>query len=308
MFFDFDALDEVLNSADFHQAEASSPVIADGPEASKPVEDAAPHPSQGMFKEMSDQHYRKMQELKEQRQLGDDPNTWIGNETRISCWSILDDVPAPGGIPESGDKTRLEESSLVHTLAPTTVAPDDTGFDSEITLCDSDESGASIFGLRRAIHEVEKGDELSDSSSQDSGEMALAERRRVHKWRREHTLLDDHDFAHVFVDFEEAYRNAGRAVSASWSKAKIQSDPGIVTDSSRLSAVEVTAAKIRAVDKRRKKPSNKKKRATQPASLRQPGNKADTEVNSTDGARFIEPLGAAYEDPRDLPHRPFSHR
>ena len=73
MFFDFDALEE----ADSHLAEAPSPVIADGPEATRPVEDTAPYPSQGMFKEMSDQHYRKVQELKKQEQLEDDPHTWI---------------------------------------------------------------------------------------------------------------------------------------------------------------------------------------------------------------------------------------
>ena len=144
---------------------------------------------------MSDQHYRKVQELKKQRQLEDDPHTWIGNETRISCWTFLEDVPVFGGTPESGDETRLEEASHAPTLTSTTATPDDAGFDSEITLCDSDESGASIFRLRRAIHEVEKGDELSDSSSQDSGGMALVDRRRVHRWRTEHTLLDNHDFA-----------------------------------------------------------------------------------------------------------------
>ena len=290
MFFDFDALEEELDSADFRRAEASSPVITDGPEASRPVEDAAPHLSQGMFKEMSDQHYRKMQELKEQRQLEDDPNTWSGNEPRIACWYMLDDTPVSGGIPESGDETRHEEASHTPTLAPTTVMLEDTGFDSEITLCDSDESGASIFGLRRTVHEVEKGDELSDSSSQDSGKMALVAKRRVQRWRKENTLLDDHDFAQVFVDFDEAYYNAGRAVAASWSKAKIREEPDIVTDSAKLSAVEATATKVRKIDRRKRKPSDKKKRATQPASLRQPGDEADAEVNSTDGARFIEPL------------------
>ena len=55
MFFDFDALEEELDSADFHQAEASSPVITDELKADKPVKDAASHHSQGKFKEMSDQ-------------------------------------------------------------------------------------------------------------------------------------------------------------------------------------------------------------------------------------------------------------
>ena len=81
-----------------------------------------------MFKEMSDQHYRKVQELKKQKQLEDDPHTWIGNKTRLSCWTFLEDAPVPGGIPESGDETRLEEASHAPTLAPTTVALDDTGF------------------------------------------------------------------------------------------------------------------------------------------------------------------------------------
>ena len=35
--------------ADFHQAEASSPVITDELKADKPVEDAASHHSQGKF-------------------------------------------------------------------------------------------------------------------------------------------------------------------------------------------------------------------------------------------------------------------
>jgi hypothetical protein len=132
--------------------------------------------------------------------------------------------------------------------------------------------------------------------------MALAERRRVHRWRREHTLLDNHDFAHVFRDFNEAYRYAGRAVAVSWSKARIRAEPDIVTDYAKFSAVEATATKVREVDRQKRKPSAKKKGATQPASLRQPGDKADAEVNSTDGARFIEPL------PWDSPHRPSSHR
>ena len=48
-FFDFDELEkeDLVNS---HQAEVSSPVITDKLEAAKPVEEAAPHLSQGKFK------------------------------------------------------------------------------------------------------------------------------------------------------------------------------------------------------------------------------------------------------------------
>ena len=103
-------------------------------------------------------------------------------------------------------------------------------------------------------------------------------------------MLDNRDFAHVFRDFKEAYHNAGRAVAVSWSKARIRAEPDIVADYAKFSAVEATATKVREVDRQKRKPSAKKKRASQPASLRQPGDKADAEVNSTDGARFIEPL------------------
>ena len=99
---------------------------------------------------------------------------------------------------------------------------DSAGYDSGFTVLSSDESGASIFGLRSALHEVEEDDELSDSSSQGDGEMAMpshhgaarvgrtvAEKVRVSKWRTENFLLDSLDFAYVFKDFEEAYFLAG---------------------------------------------------------------------------------------------------
>ena len=69
---------------------------------------------------------------------------------------------------------------------------DGAGYDSEFTVLASDESGASIFGLRSALHEVEEDDELSDSSTQGDGEMAVAERGRVIRWRKDSLLLDDH--------------------------------------------------------------------------------------------------------------------
>ena len=72
---------------------------------------------------------------------------------------------------------------------------DGAGYDSEFTVLSSDESGASIFGLRGALHEVEEDDELSESSSQGNGEMAVAEKERVSKWRTDNLLLDSLDFA-----------------------------------------------------------------------------------------------------------------
>ena len=216
---------------DFHQAEAPSPAITDEMEAAKSVENAASHHSQGKFKEMSDQHYRRVRELKEQRQREDDPEAWTSDEPRITYWHMLDDSPVAGGIPESGDQARYEEASHTPTLAPTTVMQDDTGVASESTL--SDDSDVSIYGLCRIAHEVDKGDELSEPSSQDNGEMALITKKRVQRWRQENKLMNDHDFSQVFVDFDEAYHNAGRAVADAWSKAKIREEPDIVTDSAQ---------------------------------------------------------------------------
>ena len=103
-------------------------------------------------------------------------------------------------------------------------------------------------------------------------------------------MLDDNDFAHVFSDFNEAYRCAGRAVAVSWSKARVRAEPGIFIYDAKFSAVRATATKIREVDKQKKIQSAKKKKAAGPASRRQPGNKAGTESNKTEGDRFMEPL------------------
>jgi len=59
---------------------------------------------------MSDQHHGMALELEEQRQLDDDRHTLTSDETQISYWALLEDVPVPGGTPESGDKFMLEEA------------------------------------------------------------------------------------------------------------------------------------------------------------------------------------------------------
>jgi len=188
------------------------------------------------------------------------------------------------------------------TREPVDVASDDAeemadgaGYASEITLLDSDESGASIFGLRRALHEVEEGDELSDVSSRDDDERAVAEKERVNKWRAENLLQDNLDFAYVYVDFEEAYSQAGRAVAVAWSRARVSAEPGMAADMAKISAVEATATKIRKVDERRKASVSKKKMAKAPL-LRQPGEGMEVEETEEDKVRFIEPLAQLMMD------------
>ena len=270
------------DQADSYQAEAPSPVITDELEAAKPVEDTAFHRSKGKFKEVRDQHYRRVKELKEQEQREAAPIKGTDNEARISHWYLLDNTPAPGDIPGSEDEARHEEAN--HTTTP--VTQEDTG----VTPESSDESDVSIYGLCRITHEVEKGDELSEPSSQDNGEMAQITKKRVQRWRQENTLTDDHDFSQLFVDYDEAYHNVGRVVADAWSKAKIREEPGIITDSARLRAVEATVAKVRRIDTMRRNSSNKRKKTTHPASSRQSGDEADARASSIDKSRFIEPL------------------
>ena len=100
--------------------------------------------------------------------------------------------------------------------------------DSKFTVLDSDDSNASIFGLRSALHEREDFDELSELSSEDDDQRSLAERDQVSRWRTEHFLLDDRDFAYVYKTFEEAYSNAGRAVAMAWSMDRLLAEPEMI--------------------------------------------------------------------------------
>ena len=146
---------------------------------------------------------------------------------------------------------------------------------------DSDDSCASIFGLRYIIHEFEEIDELSDASSQGGDEITTAERGMVCKWRAENLLTDDLDFAYVFPDFEEAYSYAGRAVAISWSKAKILATPKISSDKAGFDEIRGTAMKIRRIDGLNKIPLTKG-RHSKSLSLRQPGHGAgwDEDTNN----------------------------
>jgi hypothetical protein len=172
---------------------------------------------------------------------------------------------------------------------------DGKGYASEVTVFDSDESGASIFGLRSALHEVEEDDELSDASSQGDDRRAMAEKERVTRWRTDNLLQDDLDFAYVFVDFEEAYSNAGRAVAVSWSRARVLAEPEMVTDVAKISAVEATVTKVRKVDVQKKTAASKKKMA-KASFLRQPGKGTEVEETQEEKMRFIEPLAKLMMD------------
>ena len=177
--------------------------------------------------------------------------------------------------------------------------------DSDSTAHSSDESGASLFGLRSALHEMEEDDELSNASSQGEDERAMAEKERVCRWRTSNLLEDDLDFAYIFANFEEAYANAGRAVAMSWSRARVTAEPGMATDMARFGAVEATATKVRKVDEQRKAAASKKKTANDMpmrvsivdvSFLRQPGKDTETEREDEHKMRFIEPLAQLMND------------
>jgi hypothetical protein len=307
--FDFDALDEVLSLADPYQAEPTSLANPCRPEVTRPVEEMKLCFCGGEYE--GDQCQREdcphckagyksgqvalLQELRNQGQLDNRYPHLTPQPLRV--WR----KPSSGGNPALGKAASSSSGGNPDTLEPAAVESDkadkdEVGYDSEVTIHDSDESGASIFGLRRALHEVEEGDELSDSSSQGNDEMAVAERERVYRWRTDNLLLDDQDFAYVFADFEEAYSHAGRAVAVSWSRARVLAEPDIVTDEAKISAVEATATKIRRVDERKKAAAVRKKELAGAAFLRQPGKSTEVEEKEGDRTRFIEPLVQLMKD------------
>ena len=89
------------------------------------------------------------------------------------------------------------------------ITPDDCGSDVSWTLVDSDESDASIYGLRHMLHEIEEGSEISAASSDEDDEKSVAEKEAVVMWRTANDMRDDMDFAYCYVTFDEAYKEAG---------------------------------------------------------------------------------------------------
>jgi len=122
---------------------------------------------------------------------------------------------------------------------------------------DSDESDASTFGLRNASQDIEECDEQSESSSGEDSDKTITEWERVTTWRMENLLLDDMDFAYAYVDFKEAYSNAGRAVAEAWSRTRFLAERQLVPGMAELSILEVTV--------------NKKRKIVKAPFLRQPG-------------------------------------
>ena len=114
---------------------------------------------------------------------------------------------------EPGDDSVDEVSGIT--------TPDACDSDVPWTLRSSDESDASLFGLRHMLHEVEEGSEISAASSDDDNEIAVAERKAVADWRIAEGMEWDMDFAYCFVSFEEAYKVAGQPVAVAWSTARL---------------------------------------------------------------------------------------
>ena len=101
----------------------------------------------------------------------------------------------------------------------------------------------------RASAEIMELDELSEASSQGSGEAAMAERNTVEGWRTEHLLTDNHDFAYVFPDFAAAYSHSGISVAKAWSKARILATPEIYADKTKFNEIQGTTRKVRRLDR-----------------------------------------------------------
>ena len=174
--------------------------------------------------------------------------------------------------------------------------PDECDSEVSWTVRSSDESDASIFGLRHMLHEVEEGSEISAASSDDDNEIAVAERKAVAEWRIAAGMECVMDFAYCFVNFEEAYKSAGQPVAVAWSTARLLACPELAADMAKVSKIDATTTKIAKVNEQRKNVVSKKRRVTSAASLRQPGKGTEVEEEDSDKQRFVEPLARLMMD------------
>ena len=164
------------------------------------------------------------------------------------------------------------------------------------TVPDSDESDASIYGLRRILHEVEEGSEISAASSDDDDERSLAEREAVLTWREANEMLDDIDFAYCYKTFEEAYGEAGQPAAVAWSRARLMAEPNLASDVAKVSKIDATTTKIKKVDRQRHLAISKRRKITTGSYLRQPGKGTEIEEVQEDKLRFVEPLAQLMKD------------
>ena len=204
--------------------------------------------------------------------------------------------PEEASSSSGGNPVKLEPVSEGETVGP---ASDVESSDSvPYTVLDSDHSDASIFGLRSMLHDVDECDELSEGSSNADDPRSLAHRDQVARWRTEESMQDDQDFAYVFIDFDEAYANAGQAVAVAWSRARTLAEPHLVTDMAKITALEATSTKIRRVDDQKKARAliNRKRKLINPASLRKPGRGTELEEDDEHKKRFIDPLAQLMMD------------
>ena len=95
--------------------------------------------------------------------------------------------------------------------------------------------------------------------------------------KRSHST--NRDFTYFYTEFKEAYHKASRAVAMAWTRARTLAEPGMSSDTEKISAVEATAAKIRKLDDQRKHAEARKQPKKTPTAsfLRQPGKGAEVE-------------------------------
>ena len=160
-----------------------------------------------------------------------------------------------------------------------------------LTVISSDDSQASIFDLRGRIHSTEgewsEGEE-SLVSSDNEDEQAAAERETVANWRLFQDLQDDKDFAFVYVNFSEAYADAGRAVAMAWARCRQRSELTLETDADHVSMITANVESMKAIDDIKKKKKVAAKYGSKP--LRHPGQGTQKAELDSDKQRFFQPL------------------
>ena len=191
-------------------------------------------------------------------------------------------APTPTPVPNWGDDAASDCSQAASSASRASMP---------FTVISSDDSQASIFDLRGRIHSTDgewsEGEE-SLVSSDNEDEQAAAERETVANWRLFQDLQDDKDFAFVYVNFAEAYADAGRAVAMAWARCRQRSELTLETDAVHVSRISANVESMKAIDDIKKRKKVAAKSGSKP--LRHPGQGTQKAELDSDKQRFFQPL------------------
>ena len=184
----------------------------------------------------------------------------------------------------------LEKDTSDHDGDPPTDCDEDA---ESVATVSSDESDVSIFGLRSIAYSSDGSWSECDQSliSDNSDDIDTdTEKQLVANWRETRQLQYDRDFAFIYTTFDEAYAEAGRAVSTAWSRCRQRAELSLHTDASHILAFKATSEKIKACEEAKKKIQQRIRGPMRSRPLRNPGQGTQPAECDADKERFKQQL------------------